>query len=94
MLFECERQPVEMIVHKLELAGPGQRMRNMQSLPDPAVQLSILCIAMRADTVESRRRHRIERCEESHVNASRYKPFSEQARDRLPRPVVLGRRPP
>jgi hypothetical protein len=55
VLVERGRQPVEVILHNLELASPGQRMRNMQSCPDPAAQLSIVHIAMQANTVESRR---------------------------------------
>src|SRR6185369_15588644 len=44
--------------------------------------------------VESRRRHRVERGEEREVDSSRDKPLGEQAGDRLPRPIVLGRRAP
>src|ERR1019366_8589243 len=61
---------------------------------DPAVQLGNLCVAVRADAVKSCRRHRVERCEKCDIDSSRDKPLREQAGDRLPRPIVLGRRAP
>ena len=94
VLAKCERQPVEVVMDKLELARSGQRMRDVQRLPDPAVHLGVLRVAVRADAVENRRRHRIERGEKCDIDSSRDKPLSEQAGDRLPRPVVLGRRTP
>ena len=54
----------------------------------------VLGVAVRADAVESGRRHRVERGEERDVDAARDQPLGEQAGDRLPRPVVLGRRAP
>jgi hypothetical protein len=70
----------------LKLARPGQCVRDVQRLPDPAVQLGVLCVAVRADAIESRRRHRIERREKSDIDSSRDTPLSQQAGDRLPRP--------
>ena len=81
-------------MHKLELARPGQCMRDVQCLPDPPVQLGVLRVAVRADAIESRRRHRVERREKSDIDSARDKPLGQQAGDRLPRPVVLGRRAP
>ncbi len=94
VLAEGERQPVEVVVHQVELARPGQCVRDVQRLPDPAVQLGILRVAVRADAVESGRRHRVERGEERDIDSSRDQPLGQQAGDRLPRPVVPGRRAP
>ena len=94
VLAKSERQPVKVVVHKLELTRPGQCVRDVQCLPDPAVQLVVLCVAVRADAIENRRRHRVERGEQGDIHSSRDKPLGEQAGDRLPRPVVLGRRAP
>ena len=91
MLAEGQRQPVEVVVHQLELTRPGQCVRYVQRLPDPAVQSGVLSVAMRADTVEDGRRHRIERREQGDVDPPGDQPLREQAGDRFPRPVVLGR---
>ena len=41
-LGEGQRQPVEVVVHQVELARPVERVGDVQRLPDPAVQLRVL----------------------------------------------------
>ncbi len=53
MLFERERQPVEVVVHDVELAGARERVRDVQRLPDPSVRLRVLGVAVRDDAVEA-----------------------------------------
>src|SRR5436305_12768552 len=51
-------------------------------------------VAVRADAIEGSRRHRVERGEKRDIDSSRDEPLGEQAGDRLPRAIVLGRRAP
>ena len=44
---ERERQPVEVVVHEVELARAVQRVRDVQRLPHPAVDAGVLGVAVR-----------------------------------------------
>src|SRR5581483_2559561 len=51
-------------------------------------------VAVRADAIEGGRRHRVERDGKRDIDSAPDEPLREQAGDRLPRTIVLGRRAP
>jgi hypothetical protein len=71
VLRERERQPVEVVVDEIELAGAAERVRDVQRLADAAVEPWIFRIAGGANAVERRRCERVERREERDVYAAR-----------------------
>ena len=64
-----EGQPVELVVHEIEVGREIERMRDVQRLPDPAVHARVLGIAVRHDRFEVRRGHRVGGGEEGDLDA-------------------------
>jgi hypothetical protein len=78
MVGEGQRQPVHVVVHKVELAGAAQRVGDVHRLPHSSVQARITGVSARAHAVERRRGGRIQGGEQRHVDTAGHEALGEE----------------
>ncbi len=91
---EGERQPVEVVVHQVELGRAGERVRDVHRLPDPPVEGGVLGVRSRDDAVQGGGGDGVEGGEQGDLVAAGHQPLGQQPGDLLPGSVVPRRRTP
>src|SRR5690606_16695357 len=91
---ENQWHEVRLVVNQVELVRVLVEMGDVERFPDFGVDIAILGIAARNDSLQLACGFRIESGEKRHVDSTRYQRFGEQAGDEFPRAIVARRGAP
>ena len=88
------RRKIGLIVNDVEAAGLLEQVREMTKLPDLGVDRRIVIVGGGSDAIQTCRGDAVERREERDIHPPRDEGFGQQARHKLPWPIMAWRRAP